>query len=174
MTMLGNGLRWLRFGHRLAADVSQGPMSQVMPNTPREFWSPPAVRPDLPLTPPLAGACQECGTEFIVGARFCHVCGGARKVQTSTEHGWARLLGFLRLLEFHAVKAWFGLPTASLIAFLIGLGCLFAALLVGVIYSVQTLSDFQAIQLWRIEWLLAALAAFVAGLLLKRTEPESK
>lgn len=82
--------------------------------------------------------------------------------------------GFLSVLEFHAIKAWFGLPTASLIAFLIGVGCVLAAIAVGVIYSVQTLADFQAIQLWRIEWLLAALAAFVAGILLKRTESAGK
>jgi hypothetical protein len=77
-------------------------------------------------------------------------------------------LEFLRVLEFHRIKAWFALPTASLIAFLIGAGCVLSAIVVGLIYSVQSLADFQAIQLWRIEWLLAAVAAFVAGILLKR------
>jgi uncharacterized membrane protein (DUF485 family) len=71
-------------------------------------------------------------------------------------------------LEFHRVKDWFALSTASLIAFLIGIGCILAAIIISTIYSVQNLSDFEAIQLWRIEWLLAALAAFVAGILLKR------
>jgi len=42
------------------------------------------------------------------------------------------------------------------------------AISVGWVYSAQTLSDFQAIQLWRIEWLLGAAAAFLAGILLKR------
>lgn len=149
------------------------PMSEVMPNTPREFWSPPVAQPEQ--TPnQLAGACADCASEFMVGARFCHVCGAARKVEVSVERDWARLWAFLRLLEFHAIKAWFGLPTASLVAFLMGIGCVLAALAVGIIYSVQTLADFQAIQLWRIEWLLAALAAFVAGILLKRAEPEEK
>lgn len=148
-------------------------MSEVMPNTPREFWSPPVAQPEQ-ADPPLAGACEDCSSEFMVGARFCHVCGTPRKAEVSTERAWTLVWAFLRVLEFHAIKAWFGLPTASLIAFLVGVGCVLAAIAVGVIYSVQTLADFQAIQLWRIEWLLAALAAFVAGILLKRTESAKK
>jgi hypothetical protein len=42
------------------------------------------------------------------------------------------------------------------------------ALAVSVFFSARTVLDWQAIQLWRIEWLLAAVAAFVAGCLLKR------
>ncbi|MGA8153209.1 MAG: hypothetical protein WB952_19815 [Terriglobales bacterium] len=148
-------------------------MSEVMPNTPREFWSPPVAQPDA-AAPPLAGACEDCGSEFMVGARFCHVCGTSRQIEVSPERGWDRVWALLRILEFHAIKAWFGLPTGSLVAFLIGLGCVLAAISVGMIYSVQTLADFQAIQLWRIEWLLAAVAAFVAGILLKRTESTGK
>jgi hypothetical protein len=147
-------------------------MSEVMPNAQREFWSPPAVPSSQPM-PPLAGACEDCGSEFMVEARFCHVCGASR-IEVPLHRGWARVWTLLRALEFHAIKAWFGLPTASLIAFLIGIGCVLAAIGVGLIYSIQTLADFQAIQLWRIEWLLAAVAAFVAGILLKRTESSEK
>ncbi|MGA9898181.1 MAG: hypothetical protein WBQ09_08775 [Terriglobales bacterium] len=70
-------------------------------------------------------------------------------------------------MEFQSIKDWLGLSLASLIAFFAGLGCILAAVAVGLIYSVQSLADFQAIQLWRLEWLLAALVAFVAGILLK-------
>jgi len=149
-------------------------MSEVIPNTPREFWSPPVVQPEEQVAPPLASACEDCGSEFMVEARFCHVCGASRKIEVAATRGWPRVWAFLSVLEFHAIKAWFGLPTASLIAFLIGAGCVLAAIAVGIIYSVQTLADFQAIQLWRIEWLLAALVAFVAGILLKRTESAEK
>lgn len=149
-------------------------MSEVIPNTPREFWSPPVVQSSEQAESPLAGACEDCASEFMVGARFCHVCGAPRHLQAASDRGWARVWAVLRVLEFHAIKAWFGLPTASLIAFLIGVGCVLAAIAVGIIYSVQTLADFQAIQLWRIEWLLAAVAAFVAGILLKRTESPEK
>jgi len=48
-----------------------------------------------------------------------------------------------------------------------------AGIAVGFIYSVQTFNDFQAVQLYRMQWLLGAIAAFAAGLLLKKT-PSSK
>jgi len=141
-----------------------------MHNAPQEFWSPPAVHPEAE-SPTLAGACERCGSEFMVGARFCYVCGAAREHDTGASHSdvGAKILQSLTVLEFHNIQAWLGLPTASLVAFVIGLGCVVAAILVGVFYSIQTLADFQAIQLWRIEWLLAALVAFVAGILLKHT-----
>ncbi len=43
-----------------------------------------------------------------------------------------------------------------------------AGVAVGMIYSVQTFNDFQAVQLYRMQWLLGAIAAFAAGLLLKK------
>jgi hypothetical protein len=36
--------------------------------------------------------------------------------------------------------------------------------------TAKTLVDWQAIQMYRIEWLLAATAAFVAGILLKKKD----
>jgi cytosine/uracil/thiamine/allantoin permease len=48
-----------------------------------------------------------------------------------------------------------------------------AAFAVGMIYSVQTFNDFQAVQLYRMQWLLGSIAAFAAGLLLKKT-PDAK
>jgi hypothetical protein len=56
-----------------------------------------------------------------------------------------------------------------MIAFLAGITCVLAAVLVGFIFSANTVLDWQAVQLWRIEWLLAAAAAFLAGILLKRS-----
>jgi len=155
-------------------------MSEAMHSTSQEFWRPPAVQTEIAHAEEVAAlqasACRRCGMELMVEARFCHVCGASRRppATASRQHHWARFLQVLRMLEFHSVKAWFGLSTASLVAFLIGAGCLLAAITVGVFYSIETLADFQAIQLWRIEWLLAALAAFVAGILLKRVEPAEK
>ena len=144
-------------------------MSEVVDNAPQEFWRPPIARPDV-ADPAMVEVCDRCETEFMVGAKFCHDCGAARQPRTSpfAEHRWMRALEFLHVLEFHNVKEWLGLSMASLIAFFAGLGCLLAAISVGVIYSVQTLAVFQAIQSWRIQWLLAALVAFVAGILLKQ------
>jgi hypothetical protein len=77
------------------------------------------------------------------------------------------LPGWLHYLHFHEIKRWVGLPTAALIAFIIGLGCVAGALGVSFFYKASNLAEFQAIQMWRIEWLLAATASFVAGILLK-------
>ena len=73
--------------------------------------------------------------------------------------GFAELASLTRRLE---------LTTPVLAAFLLGIFCILGALTVSLFFSVRTLVDWQAIQLWRIEWLLAAVAAFVAGCLLKK------
>lgn len=139
-------------------------MSEVMHNAQREFWRPPPIQPAAE-TPALVEACHRCGTEFMVGAHFCHVCGAAREIHDEplASPGWTRYL------EFHNIQRGLGLRTASLIAFFIGLGCVLAAVTVGFIYGIRSVLDWQAVQLYRIQWLLAAAAAFVAGILLKRS-----
>jgi hypothetical protein len=42
-----------------------------------------------------------------------------------------------------------------------------------VVYKEDTLVDWQAVQAWRIEWLLAAMAALLAGILLKKKNGSS-
>jgi hypothetical protein len=75
---------------------------------------------------------------------------------------------WMQYLHFHRIKQWIGLPTAALIAFMIGLGCVAGAIGVSLVYKASNLAEFQAIQMWRIEWLLAATASFVAAILLKK------
>ncbi len=53
-------------------------------------------------------------------------------------------------------------------AFLLGILCVVGALMISVFFSVRTTLDWQAIQLWRIEWLVGAVACFVAGCMLKK------
>jgi hypothetical protein len=149
-------------------------MSEAVPNTSQEFWRRPVVQSEA-TTSALTQTCARCGSEFMIAASFCHVCGAARPAEpAAVEPRWLEHWGFLKLLEFHNVKDLLGLSTASLIAFLAGLGCVLAAIVVGLIYSVQNLADFQAIQLWRMQWLLAAVAAFVAGILLKKSPASRK
>ncbi len=150
-------------------------MSEVIDNAPQEFWRPPVAQPEAGV-PAMVEVCDGCETEFMVGARFCHECGAARqpRIHPFTAHSWTRPLEFLQVLEFNNVKQWLGLSMASLIAFFAGAGCLLAAVAVGMIYSVQNLADFQAIQSWRTHWLLAALVAFVAGILLKQAGTAGK
>lgn len=153
-------------------------MPEVLHESPQGFWRPPVAQPEadgasLPVT------CQGCSSEFLMGSRFCHVCGASRipQTQSTLEQAWKQISQWsrhLEVLQFHSVQKWFGLSTASLSAFLVGIGCIFAAITVGLIYSVQTIADFQAIQLWRIEWLLAAVAAFIAGILLKSSGSTEK
>lgn len=150
-------------------------MSELIDNAPQEFWRPPVAQPEA-AAPAMVEVCDRCHTEFMIGARFCHDCGASRQPidHRPSELNWMRSLEFLKVLEFHNVKEWLGLSMASLIAFFAGLGCILAAITVGVIYTVQNLADFQAIQWWRMQWLLAALVAFVAGILLKQAGSAKK
>lgn len=146
-------------------------MAEVVQDANSEFWRAPVVQP---LETPagahvLPEACSRCSAEFVVGAGFCHVCGAERTQATrSVSSFWSRFVELARQLEFQRIKERIGLPTAALVAFLAGITCALAALLVGFVFSATTVLDWQAVQLWRIEWLLGATVAFLAGLLLKR------
>src|SRR5689334_14272749 len=129
-------------------------MSEVIQKAQHEFWRPPVAQ-ESGAAPAMVDACYNCGAEFMVGGRFCHLCGCKRQMQADhAQSTWVRFPQFVRSLEFQNVKQWFGLPTASLIAFLLGLGCLLGVLAVGLIYTAQNFNEFQAIQLWRVQWLL--------------------
>src|SRR5271168_1890586 len=184
-------------------------MAEVVQDTQQDFWrSPtvlePPVEAALPVAAPeMADACADCGTEFMIGARFCHTCGQRRSLTSvatpdaalvtglwtriiasvwvplrSRLRPWTALIAsswheislpdWLHYLHFHEIKRWVGLSTAALIAFMIGLGCVVGAIGVSLFYRASNLVEFQAIQMWRIEWLLAATASFVAGILLKK------
>jgi hypothetical protein len=175
-------------------------MAEVINDAQQEFWRSPTV------AQPLAGdsveatsqraveACADCGTEYMIGARFCHACGLERPAPSSSDNGmslsavltrsvgsarrsldiaaayWreANFPSWLQYLHFHEIQRLIGLPTAAMIAFMIGLGCVAGAIGVSLFYKASNLAEFQAIQMWRIEWLLAATASFVAGILLKK------
>jgi len=174
-------------------------MAELVREPQPEFWRPPLLE-EVTVQEPTPGmmeACPKCGTEFLLGSRFCHTCGGKRPpVMSESEHAdaaavarlWQQVVGqvgetfrsipwggfkfpaWLNRLHFHAIKSYLGLSTASLIAFVIGLSCVGAALLDGLRIA-RTFVDWQAIQYYRAEWLLAATAAFVAGILLKKPNP---
>ena len=148
--------------------------------------------------PAMAETCPHCGTEFLLGSRFCHSCGGRRphaitaaakgdaaalarlwekavaRIRSAiTRIPWRRIWNTIRPatwiyhLRVPEMLRSISLPRASLIAFLIGLGCVAGALFVG-LFTAQTLVDWQAIQFYRVEWLLAAIASFLAAILLKK------
>jgi len=141
-----------------------------------EFWRPPltSARPQ----PMAAGSrshletCQTCGTEFVLGARFCHVCGAGRdaEVEIPNERHWMKAIDWIKAIDLSGLKETLHLPTASLIAMFFGVACVIAALVTSFLYKATTLSEWEAIQAWRIEWLLAAAVAFILGILLKPRE----
>jgi hypothetical protein len=141
-------------------------MGELANQVQHEFWRPPAqpVASDPAVSTEFLEACPRCGTEFIVSSRFCHACGASRPELNATS-GMLEILG---LREFSALGS-LGLSTASLISFLAGAACIVGALAMGVVFSARTVLDWQAIQIWRIEWLLGAIAAFAAGCLFKKS-----
>lgn len=143
-------------------------MAEALEQAQHEFWRPPMqAATDTAGRTDLVEACDGCGTEFIVGSRFCHTCGAGRADLNLSAT--SRLLEKVTLAQFVGLGESLGLTTAAFIAFLAGILCVLGAIGVGVVFSARTVLDWQAVQLWRIEWLLGAVAAFVAGCLLKKT-----
>lgn len=139
-------------------------MPEIVRDAPQEFWHAP-IQKSSTLPPSSVGltACYECGAEFVPGAAFCHACGESRDISYVT--------GWMRRFEISSLQGMFGLALAPLLSLFLGLACGVAALLAGIFSNPQTILDWQVVQSWRIEWLLASVACFVAGLLLKRPSP---
>lgn len=141
-------------------------MAEAVEQAQHDFWRPPMqmATPSPAEHVEMVEACDQCRTEFIVGARFCHTCGAFR----SDVAPVGRTQKSTAIARFISLGERLGLPTAAFIAFLAGLVCVLGALGVGVVFSARTVLDWQAVQMWRIEWLLGAVAAFCAGSVLKR------
>ena len=111
-------------------------MSEVAQETSQEFWRPPVpvvadqvlVREAAPL---MAEACSRCGTEFLLGSRFCHTCGGKRTVAISAEAQadaaeiaglWERAVGSVRStvagLPTKASRIWSNIQLPSWLQYL--------------------------------------------------------
>ena len=134
----------------------------------QDFWRP-AQAPRIGLESVLPSACcGNCGTEFAIGARFCHVCGSGREPLPATGSRLSQWADPGRLLQlFSQARGRVGLNLSSFVLLLLAGVCALGALLTGVIYRPTTMLEWQAVQTWRIEWMLGAIAALLAGLLLK-------
>jgi hypothetical protein len=134
----------------------------------QEFWKP-MVAPRLEVAP--AGeapttACGHCGGSLAGDSRLCPTCGAdsqASNASLDTSTRWDATWP-----ELAALRRWLGRATSSLVALVLGCACIVAAVITGFVFNATTLVDWQAIQLWRIEWLLAAIAILLAGILLKK------
>jgi hypothetical protein len=146
-------------------------MADLVRDAHQEFWRPPLTQSSAS---EMAESCRRCGTEFMVGAAFCHICGANRhKAGAVTAANWVGIFDFLHAIDLAKVKAWFGLPLPSLCAFMGGVACLIIALAMGFTDVRDSVSDFEAVQLWRMQWLMAACAAFLVGILFKNQKSEN-
>lgn len=126
----------------------------------QEFWKPVTVEQREAAT--AGDVCDSCGTDYPLGARFCYVCGADRSRAVASGRGLSHYL------DFTIIRSALGLTTLSLLSFIVGLCCAVIALMANFIWTASTLLDWEAVQLYRIEFLLGAIAAFVLGILLKR------
>jgi hypothetical protein len=138
-------------------------MAEAADQAQHDFWRPPLPASNAIVTPERSTACRRCGTEFIVSSVFCHACGAKRP-----DLNAARTIEIPGRAELASLAERLGLTMPAVVAFLLGIFCVVGALAVSVIFSPRTALDWQAIQLWRIEWLIGAVAAFIAGCLLKK------
>ncbi len=140
-------------------------MQQAVREASTEYWQPANLEASRVIKPLTAkNLCPNCQTEYTIGARFCHVCGeecrSPRLEPTRHEPEQS--------LPRDLLRQGLGLSIPSVIFFLLGIACLAGALLTGFFYRGTTLLDLEAVHAWRIDWLLAAIAAMLAGILLKK------
>ena len=127
-----------------------------------DFWRP-AQMPRAGVESAFSTACcTNCGGEFTPGARFCHVCGAPRTPPVEPRLRWPEWL------EINFLCQKLGLNRAALLLFAAAGACVLGAILSGVIYRADTMTEWQAVQTWRIEWMLASVVALLAALLLKK------
>ena len=142
-------------------------MAHMAPNYEerQEFWKPAvAPRQETAAAETTGQVCQECGTDFVLGSRFCYVCGVDRNANLASTSA----TGLAAWIDFASLREALGQTNASLVALVLGCACVIAAIVTGFVFTATTLLDWQAVQLWRIEWLLGAVAMFAAGFLLKK------
>jgi hypothetical protein len=140
-------------------------MADAAQNVKQEYWRPANGSRQVVVDPVPSDAVCECGAAYLMGARYCHVCGADRVPDMGLRpHGF----NLVEWLDFASIRERTGLGTASLVCFVLGVACVLAAVAVGFLYTANTVLDWQAVQLWRIEWLLGSAASFLAAIALKR------
>jgi hypothetical protein len=140
-------------------------MPQTVRSQNEEYW-----RPADPVTARIArpilaeSLCPDCRAVYASEARYCHMCGMERNRRPVP----APKPPSLRDSIDEALNQRFHLSTSSLIFLTLGVICLVIGAFIGIFYKASTLMEWQAIQTWRVEWLLGAAAAMLAGILLKK------
>ena len=140
-------------------------MSDTAREISQEYWRP-AQQPNRPEYPvaSVIPFCNMCGTQYAPGARFCHVCGENREPEFHSAGAASRIA---KILDFTHIREKMGLSATALVLVVMAAGCVLAALFTGIVYSASTVSEFQAVQSWRMEWMLTAIAALIAAVLFR-------
>ncbi len=132
----------------------------------QEYWRP--SNPEVArLIPSVRSICWRCGMDYSPGARYCSFCGGAREALNAEPAPPKPQPDILR----DGAKFWrrAGLSIPAFVCLIVAVVFALAAVMTGVVYKEETLVDWQAVQMWRIEWLLGAVVALLAGILLKKS-----
>ena len=140
-------------------------MASPAGSTSQEYWRP--SNPDVArLIPQVRGICWRCGMDYSPGTRYCSFCGGAREALSAEAYAHSPAIRSRE--KARETLAWACLSPACCLA--AALVFALAAVLTGVVYQQSTWVDWQAVQTWRMEWLLGAIVALLAGILLKKKQ----
>jgi hypothetical protein len=109
--------------------------------------------------------CAVCGTPYAAGALFCHLCGlGREKDLRAKKRGLN-----LEWLDFDRIREQTGLSTISLVLVISAALFMLASVMAGLIYDTSTIAEWQAVQTWKVEWLLATVPTLLAAMLFKKS-----
>lgn len=137
-------------------------MSQVTQTVSQEYWRPSNSAAARLLKAPMGEPCPSCGVDYYPAAQFCHCCGHEREQQTRTQN-----LALADYFDLSVLRRRLGLSPICMLCLIAGAVCIAIAAMLGMLYKAQTSLEWQALQMWRIEWLWGAAGVLLAGILLK-------
>lgn len=131
----------------------------------QEYWRPLNTARIVNSDPLQREATCQCGAEYLLGARYCHVCGSGREPNLGLK---AHRGSIAEWLDFDRIRDRTGLGAVPLSLFAVGILCVLAAIVAGAVTDASTAAESRAAQLWRIELLVGAAVAFLASIAAKR------
>jgi hypothetical protein len=141
-------------------------MADALHDVKQDYWRPASGSRRIVVDPLPSDATCDCGADYLMGARYCHVCGEDRVPDMGLR---PHSFNWVQWLDFALIRERTGFGTVALVLYVVGVVCGLAAISVGFLYTANNLVDWQAVQLWRIEWLLGSAVAFLAAIALKRS-----
>ncbi len=102
-----------------------------------------------------------------MGALFCHLCGFGREGDRQSLARIRARNAMKNWFDLGVLRAQFGLSPLSLACLLVSVIFMLAAVMTGLVYNTSNLAEWQAVQCWRIEWLLATVVALMAAMLFR-------